>query len=466
MNQPQQSMKQQTLKSVVQLEGTGLHSGAKIQLEIHPAPEGHGIQFKRTDLEGDPLIKAASNKVFNTERHTVLGTEKANIATVEHLMSAFYALSIDNALVEINGPELPIMDGSALPFIEAIQNTGIEEQEKEKDVLEILQPITIKDGDSEITILPADELEITVMVDFNSEVLSPQFASLNNIKDFSQEIAASRTFVFLHELEALVNHGLAKGGSPDNAVVFVEKVPTESQASFLNQQYGLNIEVKQTGLLEGTELRYANEAARHKLLDLIGDLALSGTIIKGKIFARKPGHKINTMMAEELRKTMVQQRKIKDIPIYDPNKAPVYNITDIFGKLQHRYPFLLIDKIIELSDTHVVSVKNVTFNEPFFPGHFPDNPIMPGVLQIEALAQTGGILVMESIEDPLSYDTYFLKIDNARFRKPVIPGDTVLFRMDLSGPIRRGLVEMKGRAFVGNTLVAEADLLAQIIKRK
>lgn len=459
-------MKQHTLKSVIKLDGVGLHSGANIQIALHPASEGHGIQFKRTDLEDQPLIKAAANKIYKTERHTVLGNEQANIATVEHLMSAFYALSVDNVLVEVNGPELPIMDGSALPFIKAIQSAGLEEQKKDREVLEILHPITIKDGDSEITILPSDELEVTVMVDFNSEVVSPQFAGLSKIEDFSTEIAPSRTFAFLHELEALVSHGLAKGGSPENAVVFIEKIPSPEQQAFLNNQYGLDVEVKQTGLLEGLELRYPNEPARHKLLDLIGDLALVGAPIKGKIFARKPGHTINTKMAETLRKTMIQQRKIKDIPIYDPTKQPIYNITDIFDKLQHRYPFLLIDKIIELSDTHVVSVKNVTFNEPFFPGHFPDNPIMPGVLQIEALAQTGGILVMESIEDPLSYDTYFLKIDNARFRKPVIPGDTVLFRMDLSGPIRRGLVEMKGRAFVGNTLVAEADLLAQIIKRK
>ncbi len=459
-------MKQHTLKNVLSLEGIGLHSGAQIQVQIHPASEGHGIYFKRTDLDGQPQIKVATNNIYKTERHTVLGDEKASIATVEHLMAALYVLGVDNALIEVNGPELPIMDGSALPFLEAIKAVGLIEQDKDRELLEILHPISITDEDSEITILPADEFELTVMVDFNSEVLSPQFASLKTLANFEKEIAPCRTFVFLHELEALVNHGLAKGGSPDNALVFIEQLPSATQQNFLNQQYGLDLEIKETGLLEGTSLRFPNEPARHKLLDLLGDLALLAAQIKGKIFARKPGHKINTKMAEALRKTMVQQRKIKDIPIYNPNKAPIYNITDIFEKLQHRYPFLLIDKIIELSDQHVVSVKNVTFNEPFFPGHFPDNPIMPGVLQIEALAQTGGILVMETVEDPLSYDTYFLRIDNARFRKPVVPGDTILFRMDLSAPIRRGLVEMKGRAFVGNTLVAEADLLAQIIKRK
>jgi UDP-3-O-[3-hydroxymyristoyl] N-acetylglucosamine deacetylase/3-hydroxyacyl-[acyl-carrier-protein] dehydratase len=458
--------KQQTLKSAASLKGIGLHSGVTVNVNIFPAPEGHGIQFKRIDLEGAPLIKADATNIYKSNRHTVLGSEKAFIGTVEHLMSAFYALSIDNALVEADAEELPILDGSALPYLQAIKSAGIEEQEKERECLELLSPVEFKDGDSEITILPYHKLEITVMVDFDSKVMGPQFADLKSLDDFEKEIAPSRTFVFLHELEALYNNGLAKGGSPESALVFVENIPSGQQYGMLKSVYKYDIEVKETGLLNGQELRFSNEAARHKLLDLLGDLALLGVALKGKIIARKPGHAINGKVAEELRQRMILHRKLRDIPKYDPNKAPVYDINHICEKLHHRFPFLLVDKIIELSDKHVVSVKNVTMNEPYFPGHFPGNPVMPGVLQIEAMAQTGGILVMENVDDPHSYDTYFLKIDNARFRAKVLPGDTILFRLDLTSPIRRGLVEMKGRAFVGNNLVAEADLLAQIIKRK
>jgi UDP-3-O-[3-hydroxymyristoyl] N-acetylglucosamine deacetylase/3-hydroxyacyl-[acyl-carrier-protein] dehydratase len=459
-------IKQQTLKAVAALKGVGLHSGATVNVVINPAPEGYGIQFRRIDLEGSPLIKADASNVYQTERHTVLGSAKASIGTVEHILSAFFALGIDNALVEVDAAELPIMDGSAAPFVAELLAAGIAEQEREREYLDLLAPISIKDGDSEITILPSDTLEVTVMVDFNSQVLSPQFATFNSSNDYVTEIAPSRTFVFLHELEALSNAGLVKGGSLDNALVFVEKIPTAEQQDLLNKRFNHQVNVTETGLLAGQSLRFTNEAARHKLLDLLGDLALLGIPLRGKIFARKPGHGINTRMAEELRQLMINQRKIKDIPIYDPNKAPVYDINHICAKLHHRFPFLLIDKIIEISDKHVVSVKNVTMNEPYFPGHFPGNPIMPGVLQVEAMAQTGGILVMENIDEPHAYDTFFLKIDGARFRKTVIPGDTIVFRLDLVAPIRRGLVEMKGRAFVGNTLVAEADLLAQIIKRR
>ena len=459
-------MKQHTLKTAITLKGIGLHSGNTVNVIIHPASEGHGIQFKRTDLPEQALIKADANNVFATDRHTVLGSETSNIATVEHLMAALIACGVDHALVEVDASELPIMDGSAAAFVAAIQASGLEPLEKDREYLELLEPLTIKDGDSEITLMPSDDLEMTVMVDFDSEVLSPQFATLNGYENFSTEIASSRTFVFLHELTALLENGLAKGGSPENAVVFVEKIPTEAQHQQLAKQFNVDINIDAPGLLPGTTTRYSNEAARHKLLDLVGDLALLGVPIKAKIFARKPGHGINTKLAETLRKLMIAQRKIKDIPSYDPTKEPLYDVNHICTKLHHRYPFLLIDKIIELSKDHVVSVKNVTVNEPFFPGHFPGNPIMPGVLQIEAMAQTGGILVMENIDDPHAYDTFFLKIDGARFRKIVVPGDTLLIRMDLTSPIRRGLVEMKGRAFVGNTLVAEADLLAQIIKRR
>ena len=457
--------KHQTLKSKVSISGVGLHSGAMVNVCILPAEKGSGINFIRVDLESNPIIKAEANNVFKTQRHTVLGNEKHNIATVEHILSALYALGIDNAIIEVDGPELPIMDGSAAMFVDAILEAGIEEQDLEKEYLEIIEPLIIREGDSEITILPADDLEITVMVDFDSKVLNPQFAILKSLNDYKNEIAPSRTFAFVHELEALSNAGLVKGGTLENAIVFVENIPTQEQQALLNQRFNHQVTVTQTGLLNGQVLRFGNEAARHKLLDLIGDLSLAGIPIKGKIFARKPGHNINVKMSEALRSLMAQQKKNKDVPVYNPNKPSIYDINAICQKLHHRFPFLLIDKIVELSDKHVVSIKNVTMNEPYFPGHFPDNPVMPGVLQIEAMAQTGGILVMENIEDPHAYDTYFLKIDGARFRKIVLPGDTLVIRMDLSGPIRRGLVEMKGRAYVGNNLVAEADLLAQIIKR-
>ncbi len=459
-------MNQRTIKEAVTFKGIGLHGGLDVCVSILPAQEGSGILFYRTDLPESKPIKADASQVYKCNRHTVLGNAETNVATVEHLLSAMYALGIDNAIIEIDGPELPIMDGSALPFYQKIKEVGFVDFEKEKEILEIKEPITLTEGDSEISVIPSDHFEVTVLVDFDSQVLGQQFSTLRSIKDYEQEISSARTFVFLHELEALRSAGLAKGGNLENALVFVETIPSEEQLTMLKQSYNVDLTVQKTGVLEGQELRYANEAARHKLLDLVGDLSLLGTGIKGKIIARKPGHSINTKMAELLKQALMTQRKLKDVPSYDPNQAPLYDINHICTKLHHRFPFLLIDKIIELSDKHVVSVKNVTMNEPYFPGHFPGNPIMPGVLQIEAMAQTGGILVMENIDEPHAYDTFFLKIDGARFRKTVVPGDTLLFRLDLVSPIRRGLVEMKGRAFVGNTLVAEADLLAQIIKRR
>lgn len=459
--------KQQCLKQAVTIVGKGLHSGIDVELKILAAEAGHGIQFQRMDLPEAPVIKADAANVFKTDRHTVIGDETAYVATVEHLMAAFYALGIDNALVEINAAELPILDGSAQPFIEAFKAVGLEEQAAEKPSLKIKEPISVQLGESEISIYPAEELEVMVTVDFQSAVLPAQFSRFKASQEsFEEAISPARTFVFLHELSALLQHGLAKGGQPDSALVFVEQLPTAEQKAALEQQYQQTIDVQTTGLLPGQSLRYNNEAARHKLLDLMGDLALLGFDIVGRIVAHKPGHGVNNKMALALRQLAIKERKTKNIPVYDPKQEAIYTVEDIFGKLQHRYPFLLIDKIIDLSPQHVVAVKNVTFNEPFFVGHFPGHPIMPGVLQIEAMAQTGGILVMEAIEDPLSYDTYFLKIDKARFRRPVVPGDTLIFRLDLMRPIRRGLVEMQAKAYVGDKLVAEAELLAQIIKRK
>lgn len=462
-------MKQGTIKTTIQLQGKGLHTGVESNLIIHPAATNHGIQFKRVDLEGAPTIKADATQVVSTQRCTTIGKKEATVSTIEHLMAAFAANNVCNALVEINAPEVPILDGSALPFVEAIARAGVEEQDADKNYLYIEEAFVFNDEESgaSYTILPSDKLAITTLVDFDSSVVGKQFANLDSLSDFATEIAAARTFVFLHELEQLANAGLAKGGQLDNALVFVEKMPESASLTSLAQQFGIEEEVAiaETGILNTTELRFENEAARHKLLDVVGDLALANIELKAKIIATKPGHGGNTRLAQKLKQLYKQSLKTRDIPKYDPNVPPINDIHAITKKIQHRYPFLLIDKIIKLTNEEVVGVKNVTMNEQFFTGHFPENPVMPGVLQIEAMAQTGGILMMEHIDDPHSYDTFFLRINNARFRKPVVPGDTILFKMELMSPIRRGLCEMSGKAYVGDTLVSEAELLAQIIKR-
>jgi len=462
-------MKQSTLKQSIELEGKGLHTGKNTTLKLHPAAENHGIQFRRIDLENQPLIKADATNVVATARCTTLSKKDATVSTVEHLLAALKGTGVTNALIDIDGEEVPIMDGSSLPFVEKILEVGIQEQEQEQNYLEIDAPIYWKDEESgaEFTILPSENFEITTLIDFDSSVIGKQYANLDKLEDFATEIAPNRTFVFLHELEALADAGLIKGGELENALVFVDAVPENGKLSALAEKLNVatDIEVREEGILNTTELRFQNEAARHKLLDVVGDLALTGLDLRVKIIAKKPGHTANTKLAKELLSTYKTTRKLRGIPKYDPSKKPVNDINQITKKLQHRFPFLLIDKIIELSTTHVVGVKNVTMNEPYFPGHFPNNPVMPGVLQIEAMAQTGGILVMENVEDPHEWDTFFLRINNARFRHPVLPGDTILFKMELISPIRRGLCEMTGKAYVGNKLVAEAELLAQIIRR-
>lgn len=462
-------MKQATLQQSVTLSGKGLHTGQAATLTLEPANEHHGIQFCRTDLEGQPTIKADANAVDSTQRCTVLKKGEASVSTIEHLLAALSGCGVTNALVKIDGPEVPILDGSAQPFIQAIKEAGILTQEEEMPYLELTEPVEWKDEESgaTYTILPADQLEVTTLIDFGSSVIGKQYAQLESLADFEQEISPSRTFVFLHELEALADAGLIKGGELDNALVFVNKVPENGELAALAQKLNVttDIAVEREGILNTTQLRFQNEAARHKLLDLVGDLALTGLDLRLKIIARKPGHGANTRLAKELLKKYKTSRKLQGIPKYDPNQPPVNDIHEITKKLQHRFPFLLIDKIIELSDKHVVGVKNVTMNEPYFPGHFPSNPVMPGVLQIEAMAQTGGILVMENVDDPHAWDTFFLRIKNALFRHPVLPGDTILFKMELISPIRRGLCEMTGKAYVGNKLVCEAELLAQIIRR-
>ncbi len=462
-------MKQSTLRQSIELEGKGLHTNTNTKLSLHPAAENHGIQFRRIDLEGQPLIKADANNVQATQRCTVLGKGAATVSTVEHLLAALNGTGVTNVLIDIDGEEVPIMDGSALPFVEKILEAGVEEQEQEQNYLEINEPINWIDEESgaEYTILPAEKFELTTLIDFDSSAIGKQYANLDDMADFATEIAPNRTFVLLHELESLADAGLIKGGGLDNALVFVDKVPENGELAALAKKLNIDtdIEVNQEGILNTTELRFQNEAARHKLLDVIGDLTLTGLDLRVKIIAKKPGHTANTRLAKELLSIYKQTRKLRGIPKYDPNKKPVNDINEISKKLQHRFPFLLIDKIVELSTKHVVGVKNVTMNEPFFPGHFPNNPVMPGVLQIEAMAQTGGILVMENVENPHEWDTFFLRIKNALFRHPVLPGDTILFKMELISPIRRGLCEMTGKAYVGNKLVAEAELLAQIIRR-
>ena len=462
-------MKQATLQQSITIEGKGLHTGVISSLTIHPAAENHGIKFRRIDLEGQPLIIADAKYVVSTKRCTTLGKGDVTVSTVEHLMAALKGCGVSNALVDIDAAEVPILDGSAAPFVASIQQVGVQEQEAEQNYLDITEPIYWQDEETgaSYTILPSEKFELTTLIDFESSVVGKQYAQLDTLEDFAQEIAPSRTFVFLHELTALADAGLVKGGELDNALVFVENVPQNGELTALAEKLHIEQEIKveQTGILNTTNLRFANEAARHKLLDVVGDLALTGLDLRLKIIASKPGHAANTRLAKELLNKYKISRKLRGIPKYDPNKEPVNDIHVITKKLQHRFPFLLIDKIIELSDKHVVGVKNVTMNEPYFPGHFPSNPVMPGVLQIEAMAQTGGILVMENVEDPHAWDTFFLRIKNALFRHPVIPGDTILFKMELISPIRRGLCEMTGKAYVGNKLVCEAELLAQIIRR-
>ncbi len=462
-------MKQATLQQSITIEGKGLHTGVTASVTVHPAEENHGIQFRRTDLEGQPLIKADANHVVSTERCTVLGKKEARVSTVEHLLAALKGCGICNALIDIDALEVPILDGSSAPFVTALQKAGVQEQEAEQNYLDLTEPIYWNDEETgaSYTILPAEKFELTTLIDFQSSVIGKQYAQLDTLADFPKEIAPSRTFVFLHELQALADAGLVKGGELSNALVFVDKVPQNGELQTLAKKLQLEetIAVEQTGILNTTELRFNNEAARHKLLDVVGDLALTGLDLRLKIIASKPGHAANTRLAKELLSKYKTSRKLRGIPKYDPNQEPVNDINVITKKLQHRFPFLLIDKIIELSDKHVVGVKNVTMNEPYFPGHFPNNPVMPGVLQIEAMAQTGGILVMENVDNPHEWDTFFLRIKNALFRHPVIPGDTILFKMELISPIRRGLCEMTGKAYVGNKLVCEAELLAQIIRR-
>ena len=460
--------KQKTLKEEISLSGIGLHTGKEVVLTMKPAKENTGFVFVRTDLEGCPQVEADANYVTTTERGTTLEKLGVKIHTCEHVLAALVGMDLDNVILEMNNAEPPIMDGSSKFFVEALEKVGVVEQEAPREYLIITEVMSYTDPETgaDITIIPSEEYEVTTMVDFGTKVLGTQNATLKNIADFKSEISSARTFSFLHELEMLLDHGLIKGGDISNAIVYVDKELTPETIEKLKKAFGKEeISIRPNGILDNLTLNYPNEAARHKLLDVIGDLALVGVRIRGKVIANKPGHFVNTQFAKKLNKYYKNQKK-KNVPKFDLTKEPVYDINGIMKLLPHRPPFLLIDKILELSDNHIVGLKNITMNEPFFVGHFPKEPVMPGVLQVEAMAQIGGILVLANVPDPENYSTYFVKIDNVKFKKKVIPGDTLIFKLELLAPIRRGIVHMQGYGYVGDSVVVEAELMAQVAKTK
>ena len=460
-------MKQHTLASEVTLEGKGLHTGKNVTLTLKPAPENTGFIFVRIDLEGHPIIEADANYVSNTERGTVLEKKGVKIQTCEHILAALVGMDLDNVIIELNASEPPIMDGSAKYFVEAIEKAGIIQQEAERDeyiVREVISYVNEETG-SEITIIPADEYQITTMVDFGTKILGTQNAYMYNISEFKTDIANARTFSFLHELEMLLDLGLIKGGDLNNAIIYVDKEISSQTMDKLKKIFNKNeVAVKPNGVLDNITLHYSNEAARHKLLNVVGNLALVGTRIRGKVIANKPGHFTNTQFAKKLSKIINNERK-NDIPKVDINQKPLIDTVGIMKLLPHRPPMLLVDKVFELSNKHVVATKNITINEPFFIGHFSGAPVMPGVLQIEAMAQAGGVLILSTVPDPENYITYFMKIDNVKFKVPVLPGDTLIFKLELLTPIRRGICHMQAYAYANGRLVTEGELMAKIVKR-
>ncbi len=459
--------KQHTLKGSFTLQGKGLHTGLPITITFNPAPDNHGYKIKRVDLEGQPIIDAVAENVGNTQRGTVLIKDNVQVSTIEHAMAALYALKIDNCLIEVNAPEFPILDGSSIQYVQGIFAVGTEEQTEERDYFVVRSKMEVVDEEtgSKLTLLPDDRFCINSFIEFESKYIPNQSATLENLADFPKEIANARTFVFVREIQKLLEAGLIKGGDLDNAIVIYERQISQQDLDSLADLLGVPYkDATELGYLNNKQIMYPNEPARHKLLDIIGDMALIGKPIRGRIIATRPGHKINNKLARLVRK----QIKLNEVqpPVYEPNKPAVFDINRIKELLPHRYPFLMVDKVIEVGQKHIVGIKNITTNEPYFQGHFPQEPVMPGVLQVEAMAQVGGLLVLSQIDEPERYSTYFLKIDNVKFRSKVVPGDTLIFRLNMMSEIRRGIANMKGFTFIGDRLVSEAEFTAQIVKNK
>jgi UDP-3-O-[3-hydroxymyristoyl] N-acetylglucosamine deacetylase / 3-hydroxyacyl-[acyl-carrier-protein] dehydratase len=463
------TVKQRTIQKPATVKGKGLHTGVEVELTFNPAPENHGLKFRRIDLDNQPIISAIAENVVDTSRGTTIEEKGVRVSTIEHVMAALVGMSIDNVLIDINGPETPIADGSSFYFYNALKEAGSVELDADRKYYEVKEKISYTDPQRgvEIVIYPDDHLSIDVMIDYNSKVLGHQYALMNSLADFEKEIAPCRTFVFLHELEILLKHNLIKGGDLDNAIVIIDRVVTQEELDRISELFHKpKIQVKPEGILNNIDIHFSNEPARHKLLDLIGDLSLIGTAIKGRIVATRPGHAANTEMAKIVRQIIKREALKGDVPKYNPNEQPLMNVVQIMNILPHRPPFLLIDKVLTLDEKTVTGIKNVSMNEPFFVGHFPGEPVMPGVLQVEAMAQLGGILVLHTVPDPQNYLTYFLKVDKVKFRGKVVPGDTLIFKCDLIGEIRRGIATMWSQAFVGDTLVCEGEMTAQIVKVK